>query len=96
MIFIIYIFSSSLELVYSFLMDDILFSPLLIGKSIKQPVEENKVKNKSAKGKTVNAVTRSTPFSNPELFVNEILDKTSALIFSEVSTICLYDYITFL
>ncbi|KMS99264.1 hypothetical protein BVRB_2g046330 [Beta vulgaris subsp. vulgaris] len=55
------------------------------GKSIKQPVEENKVKNKSAKGKTVNAVTRSTPFSNPELFVNEILDKTSALIFSEIN-----------
>lgn len=58
----------------------------MIGKASKQPVEKKKVKSKSAEAKPANAVASSTLFSNPQLFVDEILDKTSALILSEVST----------
>ncbi|CAO2816355.1 unnamed protein product [Amaranthus hypochondriacus] len=56
------------------------------GKASKQPVEKKKVKSKSAEAKPANAVASSTLFSNPQLFVDEILDKTSALILSEVNS----------
>lgn len=55
------------------------------GKVIKQAVVEKNVKNKSAKNKAANAVASSTPFSNPQLFVDEILEKTSSLILSEIN-----------
>ncbi|KNA20325.1 hypothetical protein SOVF_053440 [Spinacia oleracea] len=60
-------------------------SDLATGKAVKQPVAEKNVKNKSGKGKTANAVASSSPSANPQLFVDEILDKTSALILSEIN-----------
>uniref|UniRef100_A0A803LSH0 YbaK/aminoacyl-tRNA synthetase-associated domain-containing protein n=1 Tax=Chenopodium quinoa TaxID=63459 RepID=A0A803LSH0_CHEQI len=59
-------------------------SDLVTGKAVKKPAVEKIVKNKPAKGKTANAAA-STPFSNPQFFVDEILDRTSALILSEIN-----------
>ncbi|XP_021751660.1 putative proline--tRNA ligase C19C7.06 isoform X2 [Chenopodium quinoa] len=59
-------------------------SDLVTGNPVKKPAAEKIVKNMPAKGKTANAAA-STPFSNPQLFVDEILDRTSALILSEIN-----------
>lgn len=49
--------------------------------------KEKSVKKNSVEGKVVKPSTSPTIFSNSQLFVDEILDKTSALILSEVRSI---------
>lgn len=57
---------------------------ICVAKSVKPPAKEEKAKGKGKEKALVVSPPSKVSFSNPSQFVEEILDKTSSLLISEV------------